>query len=63
MTFLQTLWNLVAVLPDLFKLLRVLQERINAAELDRKVSDDVKTIHEAFNAKDPEKLRALFASH
>lgn len=57
-----TILNFLAALPALFKLFETLEKRLEEAGVDRKVVDDVKTIHEAFNAKDPAKLNALFAS-
>lgn len=47
-------------LPELLRLVRVLEDRAKEAGIQRKVADDVKTIHEAFNAKDPKKLNELF---
>lgn len=52
----------LGALPDLIKLLQVLQRRIDEEGIDRHVKDDVKLIHEAFDAKDPSKLNALFNS-
>ncbi len=49
-------------LPDLIKLIRALEKAAAEAKTQRKVADDVKTIHEAFESKDPTKLNALFAS-
>lgn len=54
-------WNLLVALPDIIKLLQEIDKAIKDAATDRKVKDDVKTIHEAFAAKDPTKLNALFA--
>jgi hypothetical protein len=54
------LLNLMQALPDLIKLLQVLQNRIDEAEVERRVQDDVKSIHQAFADKDPAKLNALF---
>lgn len=48
-------------LPELMKLIRVLQERVAEGETSRQVAEDVKTIHEAFSEKDPRKLNALFS--
>lgn len=59
---MSTLWSLVTALPALYKLLKLLQARIDAAGVDRKVIDDVQSIHEAFDAKDPSKLDSLFNS-
>lgn len=60
MTVIQAILNLLKALPDIVKLLQTLQQRIDEAGVDRKVSDDVKTIGDAFNAKDAAKLNALF---
>ncbi len=57
-----TIFKFLAALPALFKLFETLEKRLEEAGTDREVVDDVKTIHEAFNAKDPAKLNALFAS-
>lgn len=52
----------LAALPDLIKLLQVLQRRIDEEGIDRHVKQDVQMIHEAFDANDPAKLNALFNS-
>lgn len=55
--------NLIAfleALPELIRLFQVLAERISEAQLDRKVKDDLKTLHEAFEDRDEKKLNALF---
>lgn len=57
-----TFWNFIKALPALLELFKTLDKRIQEAELDRKVVDDVKTIHGAFVDKDPAKLNALFNS-
>lgn len=49
-------------IPDLIKLCQALQARADAAGVNTKVANDVKTLHEAFNAKDPSKINALFNS-
>lgn len=54
--------NFIAALPDLIKLLQAVQKRIDESGVERKVADDIKTIHEAFDAKDPNKLNMLFNS-
>lgn len=59
---MSTLWSLVTALPALYKLLKLLQARIDEAGEDRKVAADIQTIHEAFDAKDPSKLDSLFNS-
>lgn len=60
MSVLTVILNFMQALPDLIKLIQVLQKHIDEADVDRKVQDDVKSIHEAFDAKDPAKLNALF---
>jgi hypothetical protein len=55
-----TLWALLKALPEIIALLRAIQNGIESMEADRKVKDDVKTIHEALNANDPTMLNALF---
>lgn len=56
----QAIINFLNALPDLIKLFQTLQKRIDEEGIERKVAQDVKTIHEAFDAKDPAKLNALF---
>ncbi len=55
------IWALIDALVELVKLYKILKKRIDEANIDRKVADDIKTIHEAFDTKDAEKLNALFA--
>lgn len=57
-----TLLAFLRCLPELITLIRTLEAAAKEAETQRKVVDDVKTIHEAFSAKDPTKLNALFNS-
>ena len=59
---LATLWLLLSSLPDLIKLLNAIQKGIDEANVDKKVTDDLKTLHEAFSAKDASKINALFNS-
>jgi hypothetical protein len=47
-------------LPDLIALFKILQKRIREEDLNRKVHEDIKTINEAFDAKDASKLNTLF---
>lgn len=53
---------LITALPDIWQLLKVLQEHADEAETDLKVKDSIKTIHGAFSAKDPTALNAMFNS-
>lgn len=55
-------WALFKSLPDFIALLKMMADAIERAEVDQKVKDDAKKIHEAFSEKDPAKLRALFNS-
>ena len=57
---LSTFLLLIQSLPDIIKLLGVLDKAAKEAETDRKVKDDVKKIHEAFSAKDPAMLNHIF---
>lgn len=59
---MSTLWNFIKALPALLELFKTLSQRIQEAQTDRKVVDDVKIIHGAFIEKDPAKLNALFNS-
>lgn len=47
-------------LPELFKLLSVLQKLAEDAEADWRVKSDVKEIHQAIIAKDADKLNRIF---
>lgn len=55
-------WKFLAALPALFRLFGVLERRIREADTNRKVSEDVKKIHDAFEAKDATLLDHLFNS-
>lgn len=56
------IWTFLKALPALFQLVKVLKARLKEAGIERKVSDDVKTIHEAFSAGDSTQLDTLFNS-
>ena len=53
-------FKLIALLPQLIKLLQAMQEAVNQAETDRKVKDDIKLVAEAFKARDSSKLNQIF---
>jgi hypothetical protein len=53
-------WLFIQLLPDLLKLIRILKSRLDEAETDRKVKDDIKKIHDAFASGDASKLNELF---
>jgi hypothetical protein len=59
---MKTLWLLITALPDLIRLLQAMQKAIDQTAVDRKVKDDLKSLHEAFNAKDAAKINAIFNS-
>lgn len=55
-------WALFKALPDLIAMLKSVSDALEQAEIDQKVKDNAKQIHEAFSEQDPAKLRALFNS-
>lgn len=55
-------WNFVTAIPDLIKLLVALDKAIKKAEVDRKVKNDLKSLHEAINANDPSAIAHIFNS-
>lgn len=55
-----TIIGFLAALPDLIKLFQIMDQRIRESNLDTKVKDDLKTLHDAFDAKDQTKINALF---
>jgi hypothetical protein len=57
-----TLLAFLKCFPEMFALFQTLEAAAKEAETERKVSEDIKTIHGAFSAKDPTKLNALFVS-
>jgi hypothetical protein len=56
------LWNFLKALPALFKLFETIQKRIDEAGVDRKVVDDIKLVHDAFQNADAKTLNDLFNS-
>lgn len=54
--------TLIKLLPELIALIKSIQKAIDQAETDRKVSDDIKSIKAAFDAKDPAALDHIFNS-
>lgn len=59
---INAIWQLVLALPQILKLIDEIDKRNKELEIQRKVKDDVKVIHEAFVAKDAKKLNDLFNS-
>lgn len=59
---MKIIWAFILAIPELVKLLDVLQKRMDEAATSKKIASDVKSIHEAFSEKDPKKLHDLFNS-
>jgi hypothetical protein len=55
------LWTLICSLPELLKLIDLIEQAAEEAETERRVQDDIKQIHRAFIDKDPSQLNALFS--
>lgn len=53
---------LLGALPEIMKLVRHLQRRIDENALNAKVKDDFEKINKAFEEKDAEALRRIFSS-
>lgn len=51
---------LIAALPEILRLVRNLQARIDEAEAERKLKDDIKKINDAFQDNDAEALNEVF---
>lgn len=60
---ISAIWALLQALPDILKLIQTIQKGIAEANTKRKVADDISAIHEAFAAKDADKLNAIFKSN
>ncbi len=58
---LNLLWIFIKAIPDLIKLLEALEKIRIEHETEGKVTDDLKTLHQAFAAKDAAKVTALFS--
>lgn len=56
------LWLFIRAIPDLIKLLQALDKLRIERETEGKVTDDLKTLHQAVAAKDASKVTALFNS-
>ena len=52
--------SLLASIPDLIKIYKAVQKRIDQSDQDRKIKDDLKKIGEAFDEKDATKLDHIF---
>lgn len=56
----QLIWLFIQAIPDLIKLLQALDKIRVDSETDRKVTDDLKTLHQAFAGNDASKITDLF---
>lgn len=59
---MKLLATLLLNLPAILRLLENMQKRIDEAEAERKVANDLEEINKAFEAKDPEALKRIFNS-
>jgi len=59
---LSLLLTFFQALPEIISLLRAIQAGINEVDTNRKVKDDIKSIHQALTTKDASKLDHLFAN-
>lgn len=62
MKTLKALFTLIVAFPKIIELLETIHKRIEEAETQRKVEDDLKAINEAFKNQDAEALRKIFNS-
>ena len=58
--FFKTLPALLAALPEIIKLIQAIQDGIKEGQIEKKVAEQVKTIHEAYRANDIDKINAFF---
>jgi len=59
---IKAIMTLILSLPEILKLLKNLDKKIQEKKTDEKVKDDLKKINEAFEAKDAKALNDLFNS-
>lgn len=57
---MSALVTFIECLPALISLFKAVRAAAIAAETERRTSEDIKTIHQAFINKDADKLNALF---
>lgn len=62
MNLIKAILDMLVNFPELLELVQTIRKGIADAETERKVSDDIKTIKEAFNDQDSDKLNKLFNS-
>ena len=59
---IKAIMTLILSLPEILKLLKNLDKKIQEKKTDEKVKDDLKKINEAFETKDAKALNDLFNS-
>ena len=59
---MSTWFKLIALLPEIIKLLQALEKRIEEVETERKVKEDLRSLKEAIDAKDHDKIKHIFNS-
>jgi hypothetical protein len=52
--------DLLNALPEIIKLLKILDEKNKQRQIDAKIKDDIKAINKAFKEKDAEALNRIF---
>ena len=53
---------LILAFPEIIKLIRNIQQRIDAANLEHHVKEDIRAINKAFEQNDPAALKSIFNS-
>jgi len=59
---MKTFIAFLAAVPELLRLVRNIEKRIEAAKTEKKVKEDLEAINEAFETKDANKLNDIFNS-
>lgn len=62
MSPLQLLFTFLGAIPDLVKLLQAIESAQRRAETDKKVKDDLQTLHKAINSGDANAVTLLFSN-
>lgn len=57
---IKVVWAILTALPELIKLAKLVQEMMKEREIQGKVKDGVKEIHEALKTGDNERLNRAF---
>lgn len=59
---LSLIFTFLGAIPDLVKLLQAIQAAQKRIETDKKVKDDLKTLHQAISSGDANAVTALFSN-